>query len=367
MSSATLPPPSGSDSQSEDNGSEPLCEKCGVPNTAAACPACGWYPVLGIHVEIDSAYESCLQPAGAEQEVKQDDWQKHLEVWQKMIPVWAWLMIATCGGIVALGVAARLGTAGNPSLRSTIGVIGVLGGMFTLLVTHVVSFVLVSSDDADLGVADLIIKPTKHWVGILKALPEKFWLVNTGAGSLATALTAALIVGGIPYERLLDWGFKAPPKQNLVGAIAEQASKMKGDEKGSLEDSVNSFASQAGDLEGDSAVKELPRTRLDCLVIGYRMDDKERIVQLLLAATTRSNSLKYIGEVRLRVPPEENEAIAKKFSRVPAGQPFVKTNASGVWIQPRYTCRVTYTKWEEPKRPKNLRFEEMLGEVKTPW
>ena len=47
----------------------PACEKCGRPNGLAACPHCGWYPVLGIHVEIDDAYEAAMNGTQAIAEV----------------------------------------------------------------------------------------------------------------------------------------------------------------------------------------------------------------------------------------------------------------------------------------------------------
>ena len=35
-----------------------------------------------------------------------------------------------------------------------------------------------------------------------------------------------VVIGGIPYERLWDWGFKEPPKQNLMGAVMDRAKQL---------------------------------------------------------------------------------------------------------------------------------------------
>lgn len=356
----------------------PSCEKCGLPTNAAACPRCGWYPSLGIHVEIDEAFEAVMNasaaPAGAEGDEpaapKQPEWAKHVAVWRDLIPGWGWLMIGTTLGIVAAAVVVRVVTASNSTLHMWCGVIGLAVGLFVALTMHVIGFVLCSSDNADFGVADIIIKPFKTWKQLLSELPERLWLANSANAGLSTALCAAAIVGGIPYERLLDWGFKAPPKQNLVGAIAQQAAQTGGGED-DLEGAMSDFADKAaGDLEGAAAEPtppvEKPREKLECLIIGFQAGSDGRIDGFLLASDV-NGKLKYVGRVVPTLDRDVERNLLKKFEKNVSTRPFVKTSQSGTWLRPRFTCRVTYTEWPKGSRPKELEWDELLDEVKLPW
>lgn len=159
----------------------PACEKCGRPNDLAACPYCGWYPVLGIHVELDEAYEAAMNGTqaavagdAASTAAAKPGWQKHLEVWRGLVPWWAWLMIGTSLACVAIGVVARIATLNNPTLQTWCGVGGLVGGLLIALVAHVVAFLLCSFEDATFGVADIIVKPLKTWKLIASRLPQAF-------------------------------------------------------------------------------------------------------------------------------------------------------------------------------------------------
>lgn len=357
--------------------SGPACEKCGFATSAAACPQCGWYPSLGIHVEIDQAYEAVTSvpaaadsPDAAESSAQTPEWQKHIEVWKDLIPTWGWVMIGTTLGVVAAAVAARVATLDAPSAQTAIGVTGLAGGLFAVLVLHVVAFVLGSSDNADFGLADVVIKPLKVWKAHLAELPEKLWLVNGANAALSTAASAALIVGGIPYDNLLDWGFVQPAKKSIVNLIAQQAAQ-NGDSD-SLEDAVNDFAGQAGvgQLAGaePDAKPEPPRRKLEALIVGFRTDSDGRLSDFILAAD-RFGELMIIGTVRPEMERREATELVMKMRENTAAKPFVRTSESGSWLPPRYMCRVTYAEWPEQKgkRPKDLKWDTMLDELKLPW
>lgn len=381
MSNATLPEESSEPSAAgtevaAPEAAGPACEKCGFANEAAACPKCGWYPVLGLHVEIDDAFEAIMQaPAaveGADAEAPTDkaqpEWQKHLAVWQGLIPGWAWLMIGTTLGVVAAAIAGRVASLENSALQTTIGVTGLIAGASLAVVMHLVGFILCSSDDADLAITHVVIKPLVTWKRLLAELPRRLWLANSANLGLTTALSAALIVGGIPYEKLLDWKFKAAPKKNLIASIAQQAAK-NGDDK-SMEEAMNDFADKAvGELNGDASPKppvEKPRQKLECLVIGYQVDKDDKLTKLLLAADSRGK-LKYIGAVRPKLDADETEALMEKFAKARSTRPFIRTTDDGVWLRPKFTCRVTYTEWAEGSKPRELKWDTLLDEVKLPW
>lgn len=356
----------------EEQASGPTCEKCGQASDAAACPRCGWYPSLGIHVEIDEAFEAVMNaPAPAAESEStaapaKPGLQQHLQVWRGLIPGWGWLMIGTTLSVVGTAVAVRVASLSSSGLQSYAGVTGLIGGASVLLIAHVIGFLLNSFNDADSSVSDLVIKPLKAWKVILAALPERLWLANTANAALTTALASALIVGGIPYERLLDWGFKARPKASLVGMIADQASKNQGGAD-NLEDAVEDLAGTAGGLKDDKQKKpKVVRQRLECLILGYRTDRDGQLSELLLAADQKGK-LKSIGRVRPTLSGGEKIELVGRFKESTASRPFVKTSESAIWLRPRFTCRVTYNDWPDGKRPKGLKWEELLDEVKLPW
>jgi ribosomal protein L40E len=360
-----------------DAATVPICEKCGLPNAATACRRCGWYPVLGIHVEIDDAYEAAMLPPAtpnvtgvATAAAAKPDWRNHLAVWRGLVPGWAWLLIGTTLGCLGAGVTARIATLDNPSLQTWCGVIGLVGGLIIALTAHIVAFVLCSFDDANFGVADIIVKPLKTWRQIARGLPEKIVLANSANFGVSLALTAALVVGGIPYERLLDWGFTARPKQSLVGAITSAAAEDKAKGADSLEGAVNDFAGEADadglGAAGASMEDAKPREKLECLVIGYHAG-KSGGIQGLLLATDVAGKLTFVGQVQPELEASEAIDLLKKFEQNHSSRPLVKTSLTATWLRPRFTCRVTYSDWPNGQRPKELQWDQMLDEVQLPW
>jgi hypothetical protein len=281
------------------------------------------------------------------------------------------MLVATTLGVFVACVAARVTTEASPSYRTLWGVSLLLGGAMTALVAHITCFVLMSSDDAELGVADLLVKPLKAWSRLLAELPRRVTVLNAANAGVTATLGAALVVGGIPYENLLDWGFKARAKPNLAGMIAEQAQQMGGKDK-SMEEAVNDFAGKAaGDLTADKPEVETPRTKLDCVVVGYTargdtQTGEKQIDSLLIAADARGK-LKYVGAVRPRLEKQEMRELLRKFEQSPASRPLVATNATAVWVRPKFTCRVTYTEWPDGGRPKQIEWDSLMEEVQLPW
>lgn len=369
--------PQAADTSAHDG---PSCEKCGLATNAAACPRCGWYPSLGIHVDIDDSYEAAMNTVPADPEEaeaaaqaqQKPEWQKHIEVWRDLIPMWGWIMIGTTVGTFAAAIVCRVLSINSPSLQTMIGVSGLIGGALLAIVAHIVAFLICSFDDADFGALDIVIKPGKTWKRILSELPNRVWLANSANLGLSAAVSAALIVGGIPYEVLLDWGIKARPKASLLQAIAENAPA--GNDDMTMEEAMGQFADKAGaeGLEGKGSKQDVPppapkpRQRLECLIIGYQTDRDGALKGLLLAAT-ENGKLKYVGRVTPDLDPKEEANLIAGFEKSTSTRPFVKTPESGAWLRPKYTCRVTYTEWPRGKRPKDLEFDELLDTLATPW
>lgn len=355
----------------------PSCDKCGLATDAAACPRCGWYPSLGIHVEIDEAFEAVMTGGAAAAEEAQGEapaeakpeWRKHLEVWNGLIPGWAWMMIATTLGAVGAGIGIRVATLTNPTLQTYCGIGGLALGLSVAAIAHLVGFLLCSSEDADFGVPDLLIKPLKTWKKLAANLPERVWLANSANLGVSVALASALIVGGIPYEKLLDWGYKPRAKKSLVAAIAEQAANAPGNGTDNLEDAIGDFAGKgAAAVDGATPkpVAPKPRKKLETLIIGYQTNSQGKLIGLLLAAD-QTGKLKYVGRVRPQLTKKEEINLLLGFEKHRSTRPFVKTPEAGSWVRPKFMCRVTYAEWPNGKRPKDLEWDAMMDDVQLGW
>ena len=74
---------------------------------------------------------------------------------------------------------------------------------------------------------DLLLKPIKLWVRAVQQLAEAVVGRRTRpCAGWRRPSCRSLVIGGIPYERLWDWGFKQPPKQDLMGAVMDRAKQL---------------------------------------------------------------------------------------------------------------------------------------------
>lgn len=357
-----------------DPDTAPACEKCGFATDATACPKCGWYPSLALFVEIDEAFEAVTRnlaaaldddPQADEPPARPSELRQAVTAWRTAVPPWAWAFAATTAGVIGVNIALRFAATAAPASRALISVTELLAGLSIACAAHIVCFALQSADDADLGLFDLVLRPFKPWARLAADLPRRLWLLNTANGAATAALAAVLIVGGVPFERLLDWNIKARATPSLVGAIVAQAGPA--DDGGSLEGAIGDFTDSAA-LAGDDQreAEPAPRRKLDCLIFGYRQDAEGRLAALLLAAE-RAGGLEYIGVVRPRLDAEESARLVEGLSKLPATRPIVRTSQSANWVQARFACRATYTEWPRDGRPKDLRWDELLEQLKLPW
>lgn len=363
-SSATLDLPSTAGFGSWDG---PRCEMCETPLAPdqLVCRTCGYYASLGIHVEIDSKWEAV---AGGEQDARPKE--TSLQTIHRVIPAWAWWLIALNIAIVAGCIALRLLLPPEELIRTYVSVSLFLVGLVTVVACHAACFVMASITDVDLGLADMVVKPLKGWARTFSQLPRRLWLVIGASGGTTSALGAALIVGGIPFHVLLDWNIKQPPKQNLMGAVMAQVQKVPEGEKKDLEEAVGDLVGKAGGapmkLDPAKTQPAKPRMNADCLIIGYNLDDRENISQLLLASDHKGR-LVYCGHVRPRLEPEEERKLRDRLRDFPRSKSFVPTDKQAVWIQPRFTCRVTFEEVTEKGYLTKIEWDSLLSELKVGW
>lgn len=349
----------------------PVCEKCSAELPAesmSACPSCGWYSLLGVYVEVEPQWEAAA--CGEENQAPPS----HLQVWASLIPAWGWVVLGTTLAVAVASLGVRLLVAEDAALRATWAVLQLLGGACAAMVCHLLAFFLIASRDTDLGVADLVVNPLRAWIRLIREMPSRLWVLNSANASLSAALFAALIIGGIPYEKVWDWGFRQPVKKNLLGAIAEKANAGGGDDM-EMDEAMKSFAQDAAvsgagsgapDPNESKPPAELQRKEIDALVVGYQASENGRIDHLLLATEHRGR-LFYAGRVTPELEPEEAAEFFAKLRQSHAPRPFITVPATATWVQPRFTCRITYDKRVESGMLQGMLWEALMGEVKTPW
>ncbi len=340
-----------------------MCEAPASPEQLV-CKTCGYYASLGIHVEIDSQWEAV---AGGERGACPKE--TPLETIHRVIPAWAKWLIAQNVAIVVGCIALRLTLPAEEMIRTYVSVSLFLTGLVTVVACHATCFVMASVTDVDLGITDMVVKPLKGWIRTWSQLPRRLWLVMGASGGANSALCAALILGGIPFHVLLDWNIKQPPKQNLMGAVMAQVQNAPEGKEMELEEAVGDFAGKAGGAPiaaaAPKAQPDKPRSKADCLIIGYNLDDQENISRLLLAVD-RKGRLAYCGHVRPQLEPEEEREFRDRLQKFSRSESFVPTDNQAVWVQPRFTCRVTYEETTEQGQLTKIEWDALLGELKIP-
>lgn len=364
---------SGIDTLSTDNAAielaahwnGPCCEKCSAPmksDTVAVCRRCGWYASLGQHIEIDQDWESYgddseqSAPAAAP---------SHLEVWAKLLPVWAWVILGTVAVVTLESVAARLLIAEGSAARTIWSVIQLAIGMIVFLSCHLVNFLIVVSDDPDCGALDLVIRPLGVWMRTFRKLPKRLVVTDGAAAGLTAVLMSIVVIGSLPYDRLWDWGFKQPPKQNLLGAIASQAQKAKGQGADNLEDAISDFAGTQDlndDKKGKTPPPPKPRKNIDCVILGYRVDGDGQVQSLLLGAAHK-DQLVYACTVSPKLDEKQMQDLVNMLSEIRTNQPYLPSQAIALWVKPAIACRVSCEKQEANGRLIGATWKELVGEL----
>ena len=342
-----------------DDGS-PRCEKCGAPiktTDMLACRSCGWYASIGSYVEIDQNWENQCDPNA-------DD-SGTTEAEEFKLPPWAIVLGASVLGVVALSIAFHLVTPTVSAARTNWSLAQLSAGLLAFAVCHLISFSKLMSAKAETNMIDMIVSPQKCWVQLAETLPEGQWLAHGAASGLTAVAMSLLVIGGIRYEKLWDWGFEKPPEKNLMSAVLSQAQQIEGDENG-LEDAVEEFAGMQ-DLENldDELVEEPPveevRLDTDGVVLGYRTDE-EGMVSALLIGVEHDGALVYAGRVFPELPEDELEDLTETLGNLKSNVPFVNTDQTGViWVVPRQVCLISYKRQGAKGWLYEAKFERLRG------
>ena len=336
------------------------CEKCGAAlstKESLACRQCGWYASIGSYVEIDKSWEAASDPEmAADQDVIAEE--------KARIPLWAYVLSGCVTAVIVESLAARLITYEGSAVRTHWSLTQLFVGFVAFAICHTYSFILVLKNEADIKLLDYILRPIKSWSMIFRELPARSWACYCGMSGLMAVAMSILVIGGIPYERLLDWNIKEKAKFNLMGAIMEQAQNNAKDDEKSLEEAIGDFAGKAG-LDDEKGKKpEKPRLKQDCIIIGYMANQAGEIQTLLLAAEHYAK-LRYAGNVRVTdLPEDELHVLARNLAANQTHKPFVRISIDGAtWVKPKYLCRVSYRRRGKQGGLYGAKIEDLLGEV----
>jgi hypothetical protein len=348
----------------------PRCEKCQAPiksDIVSICRKCGWYASLGTFVELDQNWETEQDEEARQQVAAAVPQKSHIRVWLDLIPRWGWVILASTLAIVVESIVVRLVTPSEiGGLRTAVSLTQLAIGAFTVFGCHIFNFLVLAADDADFGVLDIVLRPLKLWMRAVQYLPTRLWVANSAACGLVAVVMSFLVIGALSYERLWDWGFKEPVKQNLMGAVMDRAKQLDSGEK-DLEEAIGDFAGQAGVEENadlPKAAPEKPREKSDCVILGYQLDREGRLSSLILGAAN-GNTLILAGRVTPELPENERAELLAALEAIKRRDPFIRIEAEATWVEPRIACRVTYGERLKGGRLRDVKWEGLLGAMRV--
>jgi hypothetical protein len=240
-------------------------------------------------------------------------------------------------------------------------------GVLVALSCHIFNFVVLAAEDADFGVMDIFLKPLKLWIRAVHHLPTRLWVVNSAACGVTAVLMSILVIGALPYERLWDWGFQAPVKQDLMGAVMDRAKQLEShNEAGSLEEAIGDFAGTQDELlNGEPPKPAKPRSKADCVVLGYLVDRDGRLETLLLGVAHRSRLI-YAGRVAPELPDGERRELLAALEPIKRRDPFIRMETKATWVEPKIACRVTFGERLKNGQLRDIQWDSTLGSIVVP-
>lgn len=345
---------------SADAIAEDACPECGKPGLGKKeewCTRCGFYPRLGIKIEVDpDPEEAPPKPETAIDILKQT-------------PAWMPVMLGGLVALLGMSIAVRLLIPVDNIARPLWAIGQCLIGFMVFMVMHIISYLYAIVEDSAYSVGDIILRPLKVWGPTINSLPKTSRRVCLGVWGFAGSIMALTVVGGIPYHLVWEMGPEQQAKMNLVQAISEQAQQVEGDAD-NLEDAIEDFTGKAGDLEEEEIEEVDPyeapaRARhIDCLVLGFEPDGEGSFSSLALAAV-RKGKLQFVGAVTNQyINPETRQLMMDEMVLHEVPKPFVKVSSSRfTWLAPKLTCKIGYNAWSTSGKLKDAVFDKRLSDL----
>jgi hypothetical protein len=319
------------------------CSNCHSPMAKGQsfCKRCGFYPALNMCIEVDAAAEA--QAEGVAEPAK-----SHVEIWKSLIPPWGWVLIAGVAVLFAVSLAARFVVPqGMPRAIWTYAQFVI--GIIALLAAHVACYMFAIMVNDTLSFVDIILKPIVIWKATIDELPKTIKRVALGGWGLAAALFAALVVGGVKYDEIIDWG-KVPPKKKLKPAVTVPIDAPPDDK--SMEEAMEDFTDKAGVGMTDEQLQKLKGNRqkmIKCLIIGFT-PNRETDFDSLVLAVEEGAKWRYAGVLREGVPVEVRSLLNERMRSIRRSSPAVPCDVKAIWLEPKLMCTVWYEDWGADQR-----------------
>jgi len=203
------------------------CPHCGSAEPwgcSSWCPQCGFYPMFG----------KCVETGPHRNAPEELDF-------FKLVPPWAWILGAGIAAIVVLSFSASMVIKERAGLRLLWALAQCGLGAIAASIAHFSAYLSAIVDSDRFTPFDFIMKPVDIWKTVAKALPKvawRFWALSWG---VTASLCALLVIGGIRYSAIFDWGIEKPAEANLVQAIVDEARQEQDGGAESLEEAMNDF------------------------------------------------------------------------------------------------------------------------------
>jgi hypothetical protein len=86
----------------------------------------------------------------------------------------------------------------------------------------------------------------------------------------------------------------------------------------------------------------------------------------LYLGTAYRKRLAYAGSVAPELPEDERRALLQSLEAIKSLKAFVPIEAHATWVQPKYTCRVTFDQRLKGGRLRDMKWETLLGGIEVP-
>lgn len=343
-----------------------VCENCQLSTESGHnwCRHCGYCKLTRSFVELEP-WEAAATAAAVEQSAGNAS-AHPVQILFRAVPRWAWHLLAGVAVILAISLTVRLLAPQTGPFRVAWTYGQILIGLVTFTVAYGAAYFFAIMVDGTLSILDLVLRPHTIWAISFRELPESLRRVSLGVWGAVAVLFALLVVGGLDFSKLIDWG-QPPPKRNLLAAITDLA-KQAGDNGKSMEEALDEFTNQAGakdKLDADKEADADPRKlTADCLILGF-VPLRENDFSALILASEVDGKIAYVGTVSDGIPAEVRAELNQRMRKLLRNAPLVRCELEGFWLKPKLTCQVRFQSWTNAKN-KTLtqpRFERLMGDV----
>ncbi|MCA9175833.1 MAG: hypothetical protein KDB14_15210 [Planctomycetales bacterium] len=391
----------------DDHGSElgvavgPCCKECGAPGEDLEnswCLHCGFYSKYGTYVDVSDGQEGSDEPTG--------------------IPSWAIKLAAIFVGTAVVSLVLRFVLSPFPVVHTIVGTSQLLVGMAVFCALHLVGFLNRSLKDGGAKLMDLL-SPFAIWGPVIAEMPKTERRVVI-AWSGFCAMFFSLVTGGLPTG-LLDFkatpveeqkeeagpgGVGAPPGDgNMEDAVRDFAEKgtrmvnMPGEDPGAGKQTETEVVAEE-ELEEDEKLLET-----ECMIVGYipalgtvappassvegeeqsgadapaaadssadpqqKSEQPEVVtdpetpkIRALIVASRVGRKLCVVGYVSEGVTVGVADQLLEKFADHVQPEPFVPCAVPGVWLAPKFVCKVKYKEWDNQQGLLEPQFDKIIQE-----